>query len=162
MMTSALCALRVLPFAAAKPPFALSRKWTNDKEMDSRFRGNDEIGGNDEEGGNDIKKVPSFPPSPLFPRKRESKRARKGALAGLLIRVLPFAATSRRLRFRANCQMAKMWIPAFAGMTGSCALFALVVCRAFARAGRLAAFADNGIMQRSKPCAVRRAPCAVQ
>ncbi|MGI9338554.1 MAG: hypothetical protein ACR2P4_08610 [Gammaproteobacteria bacterium] len=112
MMTSALCALRVLPFAAASPPFALSRKWTNGKEMDSRFRGNDEEGGND--------KIPSFP------RKRESKRARKGALAGL------------------------------------CALCALFSCRAFARAGLLAAFADNGIMQRSKPCAVRRAPCAVQ
>ncbi|MGI9337240.1 MAG: hypothetical protein ACR2P4_01855 [Gammaproteobacteria bacterium] len=111
MITSALCALGVLPFAAAKPPFALSRKWSSGKEMDSRFRGNDERGGNDEEGGNDIKKVPSFP------RKRGSQRARKGALAGLLIRVLPFAATSRRLRLRANGQMAKMWIPAFAGMT---------------------------------------------
>ncbi|MGI9337532.1 MAG: hypothetical protein ACR2P4_03365, partial [Gammaproteobacteria bacterium] len=84
-----------------------------------------------------------------FPRKRESKRARKGALAGLLIRVLPFAATSRRLRLRANGQMAKSWIPVFAGMTRG--------------AGRvLAAFADNGIMQRSNPCAVRRAPCAVR
>ncbi|MGI9338663.1 MAG: hypothetical protein ACR2P4_09170 [Gammaproteobacteria bacterium] len=93
MITSALCALRVLPFAAAKPPFALSRKWSNGKEMDSRFRGNDEGGGNDEMS----------------------------------------------------------------------AAFALVVCRAFARAGRvLAAFADNGIMQRSNPCAVRRAPCAVR
>ncbi|MGI9337195.1 MAG: hypothetical protein ACR2P4_01620, partial [Gammaproteobacteria bacterium] len=88
MMTSALCALRVLPFAAASPPFALARKWTNGKEMDSRFRGNDEGGGNDEGD---------------------------------------------------------------------------VVCRAFVRAGRgLAAFADNGIMQRSNPCAVRRAPCAVR
>ncbi|MGI9337194.1 MAG: hypothetical protein ACR2P4_01615 [Gammaproteobacteria bacterium] len=38
-----------------------------------------------------------------------------------------------------------------------------VVCRAFVRAGRgLAACADNGIMQRSNPCAVRRAPCAVR
>ncbi|MGI9337267.1 MAG: hypothetical protein ACR2P4_02000 [Gammaproteobacteria bacterium] len=38
-----------------------------------------------------------------------------------------------------------------------------VVCRAFARAGRvLAACADNGIRQRSNPCAVRRAPCAVR
>ncbi|MGI9337627.1 MAG: hypothetical protein ACR2P4_03855 [Gammaproteobacteria bacterium] len=64
-----------------KSPFALSRKWTNGKGLDSRFRGNDE------------------------------------------------------------------------GDFG---------CRAFARAGRLAACAANGIMQRSKPCAVRRAPCAVR
>ncbi|MGI9337230.1 MAG: hypothetical protein ACR2P4_01800 [Gammaproteobacteria bacterium] len=45
-------------------------------------------------------------------------------------------------------------------LAGLCALSG---CRAFARAGRvLAAFAANGIMQRSNPCAVRRAPCAVQ
>ncbi len=41
MITSALCALRVLPFAAAKPPFALARKLSNGKDVDSRFRGND-------------------------------------------------------------------------------------------------------------------------
>ncbi|MGI9337990.1 MAG: hypothetical protein ACR2P4_05720 [Gammaproteobacteria bacterium] len=39
------CALRTqgLPFAAALPPFALARKWTNGKGLDSRFRGNDGI-----------------------------------------------------------------------------------------------------------------------
>ncbi len=42
-----------LPFAAALPPFALSRKLSNGKGLDSRFRGNDRGGGNDERGGND-------------------------------------------------------------------------------------------------------------
>ncbi len=135
MMTSALCALRVLPFAAAKPPFALSRKWSNGKEMDSRFRGNDERGGNDEEGGNDEgggnDKIPSFPPSPSFPRKRESKRARKGALAGLcaLFVCRAFARAGRVLAaFAANGIMQR---------SKPCAV-------------------------RRAPCAVRRAPCAVQ
>ncbi|MGI9337354.1 MAG: hypothetical protein ACR2P4_02435 [Gammaproteobacteria bacterium] len=40
----AFCALRVLPNAAALPPFALSRKLSFGKDVDSRFRGNDEGG----------------------------------------------------------------------------------------------------------------------
>ncbi|MGI9337293.1 MAG: hypothetical protein ACR2P4_02130 [Gammaproteobacteria bacterium] len=44
---SALLHTQGLPNAAAKPPFALSRKLPFGKGLDSRFRGNDGRGGND-------------------------------------------------------------------------------------------------------------------